>query len=172
MPFWGSFVSTSYYVQYTIDDMLVNNLFYLITALVTSAFVVAQDDGWHIDYVYTLMNAQLDPIVFPNGQSDHMHKIIGGSRMAAYYNFEDYQSAKCSSLRVQADKSNYWMPSKSLHLSFMSLNADLCQTFISSARMLMAPTCIRLYLPRAGSITSSLEVPKMRQLSHSPKAFV
>ncbi|OWZ63094.1 hypothetical protein AYX15_04854 [Cryptococcus neoformans] len=100
--------------------MLVNNLFYLITALVTSAFVVAQDDGWHIDYVYTLMNAQLDPIVFPNGQSDHMHKIIGGSRMAAYYNFEDYQSAKCSSLRVQADKSNYWMP----NLYFISKDAN------------------------------------------------
>lgn len=54
----------------------------------------------------------------------------------------------------------------------MSLNADVCQTFMSSARVLMATPCIHLCLPRSGSIISSLEVPKMRQLSHSPKAFV
>lgn len=97
--------------------MLVNNLFYFVAALVTSAFTMAQDDGWHLDYVNTLANEQLDPVVSPNGQSAHMHKIIGGSRMAAYYNFDDYKSAKCSSLRVQADKSNYWMPSKSYCMS-------------------------------------------------------
>lgn len=130
LPVCSSYILTSYHVQYIIGDMLVNNLIYFILALVTSASVIAQDDAWHLDYVYTLANEELDPIVSPNAQSSHMHKIIGGSRMAAYYNYNDYAAAKCSSLRVQADKSNYWMPSKSLRLSFMSPNADLYQTFM------------------------------------------
>jgi hypothetical protein len=67
-------------------------------------------DGWHLDYTYTLANEQLDPIVNPNKQSSHLHKIIGGSAFSAAYNFDTYSKAKCSSLRVQADKSNYWMP--------------------------------------------------------------
>ncbi|KAK8850320.1 hypothetical protein IAR55_004237 [Kwoniella newhampshirensis] len=84
--------------------------FYFLATLALSAFVKAQDDAWHLDYIYVLTNEELDPIVSPNQQSSHMHKIIGGSRMAAYYNYNDYVGASCSSLRIQADKSNYWMP--------------------------------------------------------------
>ncbi|WWD20503.1 hypothetical protein CI109_104979 [Kwoniella shandongensis] len=84
--------------------------FYLLATAALSAFVKAQDDAWHLDYIYVLGNEEIDPIVSPNQQSSHMHKIIGGSRMAAYYNYNDYVGASCSSLRVQADKSNYWMP--------------------------------------------------------------
>lgn len=152
--------------------MLVNNLIYFIAGLVTSLFVIAQDDAWHLDDVYTLANEELDPVVSPNLQSSHMHKIIGGSRMAAYYNFDDYAAAKCSSLRIQADKSNYWMPSKPLRFSFMSLDADLCQTFMSSATVPIAPPCTRRSLLRADFIISFLEVPQMRLSSHSPRAFV
>ncbi|TYJ52507.1 hypothetical protein B9479_006901 [Cryptococcus floricola] len=89
--------------------MLVNPL-HLLGALSAAVFATAGDSAWHLDYVNTLVNEALDPVVNPNTQSSHMHKIIGGSRMAAYYNFDDYAGAKCSSLRVQADKSNYWMP--------------------------------------------------------------
>ncbi|KIR79550.1 transmembrane receptor [Cryptococcus gattii E566] len=110
--------------------MLVNNLIYFILALVTSASVIAQDDAWHLDYVYTLANEELDPIVSPNAQSSHMHKIIGGSRMAAYYNYNDYAAAKCSSLRVQADKSNYWMPN--IYVISNSTNGTTMYTPVSA----------------------------------------
>ncbi|WVQ72060.1 hypothetical protein IAR50_001604 [Cryptococcus sp. DSM 104548] len=84
---------------------------YLYAALsVFSAVQAAGDSAWHLDNIWSLVNEELDPIVSPNAQSSHMHAIIGGSRMAAYYNYEDYAAASCSSLEVQADKSNYWMP--------------------------------------------------------------
>lgn len=91
---------------------MLTHLFYVVVVSVLSLVSQAQDDGWHLDYTYTLVNEELDPIISPNQQSSHMHKIIGGSRMAAYYNFDDYSAADCSSLRIQADKSNYWMPRK------------------------------------------------------------
>lgn len=73
----------------------------------------ANSGGWHFDAVYTLGNEQLDPIVNPNGQATHMHKIIGGNSFRAAYNYELTQTSSCSSVSVQADKSNYWMPSQS-----------------------------------------------------------
>lgn len=69
-------------------------------------------DAWHLDQAVVLVNEQLDPVVNPNAQSTHMHKVLGGSGFGASYNFETYRSAKCSSLKVQADKSAYWMPSE------------------------------------------------------------
>lgn len=78
--------------------------------LFAAALVGAADDGWHLDFTYVLTNENLDPIVSPNAQGSHMHKVMGGSRFGASYNYADYNAAKCSSLRVQADKSNYWMP--------------------------------------------------------------
>ncbi|KAK6906807.1 hypothetical protein I203_100794 [Kwoniella mangroviensis CBS 8507] len=83
---------------------------YIFAFLASAVFVQAQDDAWHLDYIYVLANEEIDPIVSPNQQSSHMHKIIGGSRMSAFYNSDYYSAASCSSLRQQADKSNYWMP--------------------------------------------------------------
>jgi hypothetical protein len=34
-------------------------------------------DAWHADYIYTLAMEELDPVVSPNQQSSHMHRIIG-----------------------------------------------------------------------------------------------
>lgn len=70
-------------------------------------------DAWHLDEVAILVNEQLDPIVNPNAQSSHMHKVIGGSGFGASYNYDTYSKAKCTSLKLAVDKSNYWMPSKS-----------------------------------------------------------
>lgn len=41
-----------------------------------------------------------------------MHKVLGGSGFAASYNYDTYSKAKCTSLKLTADKSNYWMPSE------------------------------------------------------------
>jgi len=34
-------------------------------------------DAWHLDNIYTLAMEQLDPVVSPNKQAGHMHRIIG-----------------------------------------------------------------------------------------------
>jgi hypothetical protein len=78
--------------------------------LLIATFALVRADNWHLDVVNTLVNEELDPVVSPNGQASHMHKVIGGSRFGASYNYDDYNSAKCSSLAPQADKSGYWMP--------------------------------------------------------------
>jgi hypothetical protein len=89
-------------------------LSYIVTLLAffTSSLVLAGDDAWHLDYLYTLVNEELDPVVNPNGRGSHMHKILGGSAFSAAYDGATYEAATCSSARCQADKSNYWMPCK------------------------------------------------------------
>jgi len=67
-------------------------------------------DAWHLDSISVLVNEQIDPIVNVNQQGTHMHKVLGGSGFSAAYNFATYKNAKCSSLAISADKSNYWMP--------------------------------------------------------------
>lgn len=82
----------------------------------------------------TLVREALDPVVNPNAQSMHMHRILvshalrlwqikpecralrqGGSNFAAAYNFDDLNASPCSSVELQADKSNYWMVSSCLY---------------------------------------------------------
>lgn len=115
-------------------------------------------DAWHMDLLVfprhpilpwsdeilpfsipTLVREALDPVVNPNAQSMHMHRIIvshallivsipakqtklercascqGGSNFAAAYNFDDLNASPCSTVELQADKSNYWMVSSCLH---------------------------------------------------------
>jgi hypothetical protein len=81
----------------------------LALALVAEA-VVGGDSAFFQDAPGILAVENLDPIVTPNAQASHMHRIVGGSAFGASYNFATYSSASCSQLPVQADKSNYWMP--------------------------------------------------------------
>ncbi|KAJ9095415.1 hypothetical protein QFC20_006653 [Naganishia adeliensis] len=71
---------------------------------------LGQQDAWHMDYIPTLVREVLDPIVHPNRYSNHMHRVIGGNNFAAYYNYDDLVESSCTSVELQADKSNYWMP--------------------------------------------------------------
>jgi hypothetical protein len=111
-------------------------LLLLSTLLVTiRADVNYANDGWHMDHVFKLVDEQLDPIVSvqfslpshliegssplctdvqvsPNAQSSHMHRVVGGSNFRAGYSYAGAQSSKCSSVAIQGDKSNYWMPRK------------------------------------------------------------
>ncbi|KAL7423501.1 hypothetical protein Q5752_001081 [Cryptotrichosporon argae] len=70
----------------------------------------ADPDAWHMDNLYTLSMEQLDPILYPNQESQHMHLIFGGSNFGASYNYDTYSEASCTSVGIQIDKSNYWMP--------------------------------------------------------------
>jgi hypothetical protein len=60
--------------------MLSSVISLLFTSLLASV-ANAGIDGWHMDYVYTVANEMLDPVVSPNAQSSHMHKIVGKSSL-------------------------------------------------------------------------------------------
>lgn len=85
---------------------------FTLATLLSILNTISALDAWHLDETAILANEQLDPIINPNGQSSHMHKIMGGSAFAASYNYDTYSKAKCSSLKLAVDKSNYWMPSE------------------------------------------------------------
>jgi len=91
-----------------------SSLLLLLANLATPA-VAHPNDGWHFDQAFTLVTEQLDPIVNPNAQGTHMHRVIGGSNFRAAHSFSAAQSSSCSSIAVQGDKSNYWMPQVSPH---------------------------------------------------------
>ncbi|KAH8079917.1 hypothetical protein HD553DRAFT_125501 [Filobasidium floriforme] len=82
----------------------------LLARLATPVTAAVPSGGWHFDEVYTLVTEQLDPIVNPNAQGTHMHRVIGGSNFRAAYSFDAARSGSCSTVGVQGDKSNYWMP--------------------------------------------------------------
>ena len=58
-----------------------------------------------------IVQSRLDPIVNPGKVSGHLHTVVGGSAFSKDYSFEAYKNAACSTVEVQADKSNYWIPS-------------------------------------------------------------
>jgi hypothetical protein len=68
------------------------------------------NSAWHLDYIPTLVEERLDPIVNPGELSGHFHTVIGGSKFGASFSFGEYNSAACTTCPVSADKSNYWMP--------------------------------------------------------------
>jgi hypothetical protein len=82
----------------------------LLLARLTTPAVAVLSGGWHFDHVYTLVAEQLDPIVNINVQGTHMHRVVGGSNFRAAYSFDGARSSSCSTVAVQGDKSNYWMP--------------------------------------------------------------
>lgn len=55
-----------------------------LSATVFAAALVAPalgaPDAWHMDNIQVLSTQQLDPVLFPNAQAAHMHKIFGGYR--------------------------------------------------------------------------------------------
>lgn len=81
-----------------------------LAACLLARLAHAQSGAWHVDETYNIAFERIDPVVDPNAISGHLHRVIGGSRFGASYNFEDYSNAACSSIQIQADKSNYWMP--------------------------------------------------------------
>jgi hypothetical protein len=53
---------------------------------------------------------------FLQGWNEHLidnitdfYLLQGGSNFAAYYNYEDLIKSPCTTIELQADKSNYWM---------------------------------------------------------------
>lgn len=104
-----------------------------LVALVTPTQAVS----WVFSEAKAIAISRVDPIVDPGDVAGHAHNIVGGSRFASEllclcfhdaralqrfqslqcadcsagdYNPDDLRASKCSSVGVQADKSNYWAP--------------------------------------------------------------
>jgi len=102
--------------------MLYSSLFIALAGFANLAGSFAQYSGspdsqsgqpeaaWHMDTLKLLAVERLDSIVSPNQVASHMHQIVGGSAMAAAYNYQDQIKSSCTSAAISADKSNYWMP--------------------------------------------------------------
>lgn len=65
---------------------------------------------------FLLMNSlvayeRFDPIVQPGIVSGHLHAIIGASSFGQTFDPVAWNKAKCSTMQIQENKSNYWMPS-------------------------------------------------------------
>ncbi len=58
-----------------------------------------------------LVRDRVDPIVNPGAVSGHLHTIMGGNGFSDSMTFQSARASTCSSCRVRADMSNYWVPS-------------------------------------------------------------
>ncbi|KAI0782062.1 hypothetical protein C8Q75DRAFT_539770 [Abortiporus biennis] len=62
-----------------------------------------------------LVSTRLDPIVSPNAISSHEHTIFGGANFGPTYDYDTYSSADCTTVSLDVDFSNYWVPSWYYH---------------------------------------------------------
>ncbi|KAK3384616.1 hypothetical protein B0T24DRAFT_674362 [Lasiosphaeria ovina] len=60
---------------------------------------------------------RFDPIVQPGVVSGHLHTVVGASTFSQSFSPNIQANAHCSSMIVQENKSNYWMPSLVARLS-------------------------------------------------------
>lgn len=58
---------------------------------------------------------RLDPLLTPGKPSGHVHSVVGGNAFAPTMDFDTTQRSTCSTIKVKADKSNYWMPNLYFH---------------------------------------------------------
>jgi Domain of unknown function (DUF1996) len=54
---------------------------------------------------------RMDPIVQPGVVSAHVHAVIGNSNFRQTFNANTWDKANCSTMEIQENKSNYWVPS-------------------------------------------------------------
>ncbi|KZP01483.1 hypothetical protein CALVIDRAFT_559298 [Calocera viscosa TUFC12733] len=57
-----------------------------------------------------LLLARLDPIVQPGIVSQHAHAVVGGSAFQPNYDGPTFAAARCTTMQVTVDKSDYWSP--------------------------------------------------------------
>ncbi|OSD05010.1 WSC-domain-containing protein [Trametes coccinea BRFM310] len=83
-------------------------MFARILSLVTLAAVA--NAYWTFGGTPVLVQTRLDSIVNPDGIGTHVHAITGASGFSNHYDYDQLIQSNCTTITVQADKSNYWMP--------------------------------------------------------------
>jgi hypothetical protein len=66
---------------------------------------------WKLPCHGPLVVERADPIVSPGKQSGHAHTIMGGNGFGLTETYAQARAATCSTCKVKADNSNYWVPS-------------------------------------------------------------
>jgi len=74
----------------------------------TSAF-------WRMPCSGPIVTERADPIISPGKVSGHVHTIYGGSAFNFTMDYAEARAAECTSCRVTADRSNYWVPELFYH---------------------------------------------------------
>ncbi|KAI9062003.1 WSC-domain-containing protein [Trametes sanguinea] len=83
-------------------------MFARILSLVTLAAVA--NAYWTFGGTPVLVQTRLDSIVNPDSIGTHVHAITGASGFSNHYDYDQLVQSNCTTITVQADKSNYWMP--------------------------------------------------------------
>ncbi len=56
-----------------------------------------------------------DPLQSPGTIASHVHSVVGGNAFGPTMDFAKTQESTCSTIRLKADHSNYWMPNLYFH---------------------------------------------------------
>lgn len=89
------------------------------TLLALAAFMSASTQSvsakWILRPTDPLSYGRLDSIVNPGEVSTHVHVFHGASALGSTYDYDDIRArSKCTTVPVQDDLSNYWVPALSV----------------------------------------------------------
>ncbi|RDB23529.1 hypothetical protein Hypma_009210 [Hypsizygus marmoreus] len=68
------------------------------------------DAYWLMGANNILTTQRLDPVVYPNMVSTHVHSVLGGSNFGINASSDNLRRSACTSIPIPQDKSNYWFP--------------------------------------------------------------
>lgn len=66
---------------------------------------------WKVPCTSPVLHERADPIVNPGQVAGHAHTIMGGNGFGFSMDFRQARASTCTTCRVTADRSNYWVPS-------------------------------------------------------------
>jgi len=88
---------------------------YILSALFATGVLASGQPKFEF-YAYdglqgALAYARVDPIISPGQVSGHVHALYGSNAIRINYDYDRIQNeSTCTTMRVQADLSNYWFP--------------------------------------------------------------
>ncbi|EJP68966.1 hypothetical protein HC256_000934 [Beauveria bassiana] len=116
---------------------------------------------WRMECPGRLNVARIDPIVNPKDVSAHAHSLHGSSGLSASADGSALKAGKCTSCRVEQDKSAYWTPSLYFQdsdtgkfelvtqvggmLAYYLLNGENIKAFPDDFRMIAGSNARRAY---------------------------
>ncbi|KAI0330772.1 WSC-domain-containing protein [Cubamyces sp. BRFM 1775] len=83
-------------------------MFARILSFVTLAAVA--NAYWTFGATPLIVQTRLDSVVNPDAIGTHVHAIAGASGFSNHYDPDELMKSNCTTVSVQADKSNYWAP--------------------------------------------------------------
>jgi len=65
---------------------------------------------WRMPCSGPIVTERADPVISPGKVSGHVHAVFGGSAFNFTMDYAEARTSECTSCRVTADSSNYWVP--------------------------------------------------------------